>query len=179
VATGELKGYVYRAASPLQAEDLAGLLKAHFTRASAIVKRIDWADVVCCNVDESLIENWTEGQVFSVAAELRWRKTASGYAALWLTEQPIALEGFVLLEDSPYTAACPSKKTDHGFLLWGTRQDKNKTRWWEARIPRPLRYEGLPVNKNSPPHLSYRLYWHGETVRWTRLLEFVEVNTNE
>ena len=176
MAAEQCKGYVYRSMTPLTEEAMSGLLKGHFEGECAIVRRIDQAEVVRYTADEPLIENWTEGQIFNEAAELRWRKTMKGFAALWLTEQAASPEGFTLLKDSPFAAVCPSEKVNHGFLLWGTRLDEDLGRWWEARIPRTLYYPGFPINKNSgPPQLSYRLYREGETVRWIRLVKLVEV----
>lgn len=182
MAIEDSKGYVYRAITALKKEATADLLKAHFDGADACVKRVDRSGIehFSAATSESLIEDWTEGQIFNEAAEMRWRKTADGFAVLWLTEQPISPDGFVLLKDLPYRAVRPSTKGDHGFLLWGTRLDKGGGRWWEARIPRPLHYPGFPVGNNThPPQLSYWLYREGETVRWIRLVKLMEVKVNE
>jgi hypothetical protein len=178
VATEDEKGYVYRATLPKDA--LAALMKARFgdregeapaEPACAIVRRVDCADMKSCAEVLSSLERWTEGQIFNENAELRWRQTAEGYAVLLLTEQDNPPADFQPLNGSPFTVVSPSSDERHGFLLWGTRPDKDK--FWETRIPRSLRY---PIKTNGkPPQLVYRLYQEGAAVRWVRLVELVEV----
>jgi len=178
VATEDEKGYVFRAT--LTKDALADLLKERFDGregeapaepAYAIVRRVDCADMKSCAEVLLSLECWTEGQIFNENAELRWRQTAEGYAVLLLTEQDNPPADFQPLNGSPFTVVCPSSDERHGFLLWGTRPDKDK--FWETRIPRPLRY---PVPMTSkPPQLVYRLYQEGAAVRWVRLVGLVEV----
>ncbi|MCS6861432.1 MAG: hypothetical protein NZT92_14040 [Abditibacteriales bacterium] len=189
------KGYVFYAT--LEQDVLARLLKERFhiregeapaepnasaepsapperrPPACALVRRVDCADVKTCEEVISHLAQWTEGQIFNENAELRWRQTQGKYAVLLLTEQNDPPDGFQLLNGAPFTVVRPSSDDQHGFLLWGTRYDKAKDRWWEARIPRPLRYPAKTHNK--PPQLAYRLYQEGATVRWVRLVGLKEV----
>jgi hypothetical protein len=173
VSTEEKRGYVYSAT--LTDDTLANLLKEHFNRACAIVRRVDDTNVVLFpSADtESLPGVWTEGQIFNDVAELRWRKTGNGYAALLLTETTKLSDNFQPLSESPLSIVAPSSNEKHGFLLWGTRYSQSTGAFWEARIPRSLQY---PVKtKGEPPRLVYWHYLDREAVRWIRLVKLEEV----
>lgn len=183
MATEQKKGYVYGAT--LAEDTLTNLLKEHFNRACAIVRRVDDAKVVLFpSADaESLPGVWTEGQTFNDGAELRWRKTDNGYATLLLTEAKKLSDDFQPLSESPLSVVAPSLNEKHGFLLWGTRAANGQ--WWEARIPRPLQYprkseDNKPLKDgDKPPQLVYWLYQEGAAVRWVRLVKLEEVNSGD
>ena len=168
-------GYVYHAELP--PDELATLLAKLFdTKAVAIVRRVDGAAFPVFK--PSLIDEWSEGQVFNDNADLRWRRKGEKFAVLLLSEEDRQGGTFQPVKGSPFKVAFPTRKEkrgSHGFLLWGTRLDKNGECWWETRIPRALRYPNFPVaDNNAPPRLSYKLYCEGETVRWIRLVKLVE-----
>jgi hypothetical protein len=178
VAFEEKKGYVSHGL--LQKDVLSSLLKERFDRACAIVRKVDNAEVVLFPSPEveSLPGDWTEGQIFNEKAELRWRIVPDGCRVLLLAEENNPLTGFQILNGSPFSVVSPSKDNKHGFMLWGTRPDQDK--WWETRIPRPLRYpcnakNKLLTEKDKPPRLVYRLYLEGSAVRWVRLVKLEEV----
>jgi hypothetical protein len=173
----EVKGHVYHAT--LKRDALADLLAKRFTAsASAIVRRVDEAGFVSFdpNTAASLVEQWSEGQVFGTEDELRWRHVGESCAVLLLTEKAEGQGGtsdFQSVSGSPFAVVSPSSDQKHGLLLWGTRQARGQ--WWEARIPRPLDY---PLKTDQkPPNLTYRLYQDGAAVRWVRLVQLVEVKS--
>jgi hypothetical protein len=168
-------GYVYHA--ELLPDELSTLLAQLFdTKAAAIVRRVNGAAYPAFK--PSLLDEWSEGQVFNDKAELRWRRKAEKFAVLLLTEEEQEGGTFQPVKGAPFTVAFPTreeKRDSHGLLLWGTRLDENRKCWWETRIPRALHYPNFPVaGNNAPPRLSYKLYREGETVRWIRLVKLVE-----
>jgi hypothetical protein len=192
-------GYVYQAT--LGQSELASLLTRLFSRCDAMIaRRVNAADFLSPNTadtealtaDEAArwLEQWDEAQIFNATAELRWRRQGASYAALLLSEQPVnSLLGeademtasLQSLTAAPFVVRKPSMLNTHGFLLWGTRADKEEKCWWEARIPRRLSYQGFPPknDKAKPPQLTYKLYQDGETVRWIRLVKLEEATNNE
>jgi hypothetical protein len=187
------RGYVYRAEPAMNQDALADLLKDRFRGACAIIRKVDDAKMVEFPSAEAEIlpGDWSEGQIFNERAELRWRRTGDGYAVLFLTEKPDSLQteadqseheppaGLVPVNNKPFKIARASEDENHGFMLWGKprKEGESGAAWREVRIPRllcyPLKTEG------GPPRLVYRRYCDGETVRWTRLVKLVEVQTNE
>ncbi len=171
MSTEEKNGYVYRAI--LKQETLESVLKTHFNGAHAIVRRVDCTSVKTYEEVLSGLDQWAEGQIFNDKAELRWRKTDKDYnMTLLLTEEDNPPDPFPADRRLSFTVVCPSLDKNHGFLLWGTRQDQDTGTFWEARIPRPLCYS--LKTKGKPPQLAYRLYQDGEAVRWVRLVDLVE-----
>jgi hypothetical protein len=170
----EANAYVYQAT--LAEEALAGLLQERFPKgAFALVRRVDGIDFVRLDPgqEEALLRDWPEGQVFGPEADLRWRRADEGCAVLLLTEDETPPRGLEVLREGRFVAAAPAEGRGSGFLLWGTRQKENGE-WWEARIPRPLRY---PVRTSDRPlRLVYLLYRdpEGMAVRWVRLMEVRE-----
>jgi hypothetical protein len=170
VANEQRSGHVYQ--GDLTKDALAKLLGERFGNAHTIARRVD-----LCRAEkfdptgiDSFLNEWDEAQVFNDEAELRWRRTPSGHTVLLLTETEAPPTGLPTAHDSPFDVVDPSTARTHGFLLWGTRN--NRGQWWEARIPNPVSY---PVKSGSkPPRLVYRLYERAGTVCWVRLVKFAE-----
>lgn len=162
---GEANGYVFRAALSLDA--LTALLAERFSAgAVAVVRRIDDAEFLQFVPTDpgALPREWTEGQIFDQASEVRWRAGEGGYAVLLLSEENDIPAGFLEIGGSPFDVRAASAAETHGFLLWGTRQASGV--WYEARIPRLLKY---PVGAGEKPRLAYKLYEREAAVYWVRL----------
>lgn len=170
-----LKGHVSRAT--LNAEALADLMASRFGPSSfALVRRVDDISFVEFPREGAaqLLASWAEGRVFDGGGEMRWKAGGDGYSVLLLEEEGAAggdaagvvgaPSGFTPLHAGPLDVSEPATRSDHGFLLWGTRLAAGL--WWEARVPRPLSY---PANAaGTPPRISFFLYSEGGSVRWVR-----------
>ena len=127
----------------------------------------DWKDGT---PDIKKIEEYTQGRLFGVNGEVRWKKTASdGYVLLWLSESD---EGGNLPE--PFTALGGEWETSasHAVFLLGGGETPP---WRDTRIPRELKYP-YPKKWCKFPQVRVIHYkdLHSQTIRFTRYTDFIE-----
>ena len=125
----------------------------------------DWKDGT---PDIKKIEEYTQGRLFGVNGEVRWKKTASdGYTLLWLsesTEGDDLPEPFIAL-GGEWEASAPQD-----IFLLGSGDTKP---WRDTRIPRELHY---PMKWCEFPQIRVIQYkdLHSQTIRFTRYIAFVK-----
>lgn len=124
----------------------------------------DWKDGT---PDIRKIEEYTQGRLFGVNGEIRWKKTMDGYALLWLSEgdaDKAVPEPFTALSGK-WEASAPQDI----FLLGGG----DTKPWRDTRIPRRLHY---PMEWCQSPRIRIIQYkdLHSQTIRFTRYTEFVK-----
>lgn len=109
------------------------------------------------------IEKYTYGRLFGKNGEIRWQKTAKGYALLWLSEDELP-DGFVSLGENEWEMVEPQNV----FLLGGGERKP----WRDTRIPRELNY---PVDWCKFPKIKAIQYKEREsqTIRFTRYVCFL------
>jgi len=108
------------------------------------------------------IEKYTRGRLFGKKAEIRWQKTAAGYALLWLSEGEPP-EGFVSF------GKWEMSESQNVFLLGGGEMEP----WRDTRIPRKLNY---PMDWCKFPKVKIIQYrdFISQTICFTRYTDFVK-----
>lgn len=126
-------------------------------------KITDWTDWKEGALDTAKIEKYTHGRLFDKKREIRWQKTADGYALLWLSEESLP-EGFT--EQGEWEISAPQKV----FLLGGGDTEP----WRDTRIPRELNYPF--VEWCQYPKVSIIQYrdLKSQTIRFTRYTAFLK-----
>lgn len=112
--------------------------------------------------DTAKIEKYTQGRLFGSKGELRWEKTNSSYALLWLSEGELP-DGFIKMGD------WTTSKSQSVHLFGGGETEP----WRDTRIPRELYY---PMKWCKSPQVQVIQYKDrsSQTIRFTRYTEFVE-----
>ena len=112
--------------------------------------------------DTAKIEKYTHGRMFGSQGELRWRKTKSGYALLWLSEE-------FLPEDFEKQGKWETTSPHDIYLLGGGETEP----WRDTRIPRELDY---PMDWCKYPCVKVIQYREqkSQTIRFTRYTKFVQ-----
>lgn len=108
------------------------------------------------------IEKWTLGRLFGEKGELRWQKTETGYALLWLSEGKLP-DGFEPL------GTWEVAKSPDSLLIGGGETGP----WRDTRIPRKLDY---PIAWSQTPKVRVIHYrdLDSQTIRFTRYTGFVQ-----
>ena len=111
--------------------------------------------------DAAEIEKYTRGRLFGENGELRWQKTATGYALLWLSEGELPA-GFAPLGTWEMTHSSDL------LLLGGGKTEP----WQDTRIPRKLTY---PMAWSQSPKVRVLQYrdCDSQTIRFTRYTGFI------
>lgn len=119
----------------------------------------DWKEGV---PDKPKIKKYTHGRLFDKKREVRWQKTADGYALLWLSEGELP-KGFT--GQGKWETTAPQK-----VHLLGGGETKP---WRDTRIPRELDY---PMKWCQSPKVKIIQYrdLKSQTIRFTRYTEFVD-----
>ena len=112
--------------------------------------------------DTAKITKYTHGRMFGSQGELRWQKTKSGYALLWLSEESLP-EDFE--EQGKWETTSPQD-----IHLLGGGETKS---WRDTRIPRKLKY---PMDWCESPCVKVIQYREktSQTIRFTRYTAFVQ-----
>ena len=120
-------------------------------------KIIDWQKGI---PDTAKIEKYTCGRVFGSKGELRWQKTNSSYALLWLSEGELP-DGFNKMGD--WAASKPQSV----HLLGGGETEP----WRDTRIPRELDYPMAWCKYPCVKIIQYKER-NSQSIRFTRYTKF-------
>lgn len=112
--------------------------------------------------DTAEIEKYPLGRMFGENGELRWQKTDTGYALLWLSEGELPT-GFAPLGTWEMT------KSPDQLLLGGGETEP----WRDTRIPRKLAY---PMAWSQSPKVQVIQYRDSDSqiIRFTRYTGFIQ-----